>query len=68
MCVCICLIVLYRVQVGLIVSVFMSPFIQFFLKVMHNICCDNFIIQCIPLFHHSMWKTIFQYPSHTASS
>ncbi|MPC30309.1 hypothetical protein E2C01_023570 [Portunus trituberculatus] len=42
----------------------MSPFIQFFLKVMHIMCCNNFIIQCIPL-HHSVWKTVFPNSLHT---
>ncbi|MPC42226.1 hypothetical protein E2C01_035842 [Portunus trituberculatus] len=37
----------------------MSPLIQFFFKVMHIMCCNNFITQCIPLFHHSKWKTVF---------
>ncbi|MPC57254.1 hypothetical protein E2C01_051232 [Portunus trituberculatus] len=37
----------------------MSPFIQFFFKVMHIMCCNTFITQCIPLFHYSMWKTVF---------
>ncbi|MPC19739.1 hypothetical protein E2C01_012665 [Portunus trituberculatus] len=37
----------------------MSPFTQFFFKVMHIMCHNNFMIQCIPLFHHSMWKTVF---------
>ncbi|MPC51181.1 hypothetical protein E2C01_045020 [Portunus trituberculatus] len=32
----------------------MSPFTLFFLKVMHIMCCNNFIIQCIPHLHHSM--------------
>ncbi|MPC75144.1 hypothetical protein E2C01_069529 [Portunus trituberculatus] len=37
----------------------LSPFIQFFFKVMHITCCNNFITQCIPLFHCSMWETDF---------
>ncbi|MPC27141.1 hypothetical protein E2C01_020302 [Portunus trituberculatus] len=43
----------------------MSPFIQFILKVMHIMCCNNFIIQCIPLFCHSVWKTVFSSILHT---
>ncbi|MPC77645.1 hypothetical protein E2C01_072104 [Portunus trituberculatus] len=34
----------------------MSPFIQFFIRVMHIMYCNNIIIQC-SLFHCSMWKT-----------
>ncbi|MPC45866.1 hypothetical protein E2C01_039572 [Portunus trituberculatus] len=37
----------------------MSPFISFFHKVMHIMCCNNFIIQCILLLHRSVWKTVF---------
>ncbi|MPC42101.1 hypothetical protein E2C01_035715 [Portunus trituberculatus] len=37
----------------------MSPFTQFFFKTMHIMCCNNFITQCIPLFHHSMCKIVF---------
>ncbi|MPC36132.1 hypothetical protein E2C01_029580 [Portunus trituberculatus] len=32
----------------------MSPFVKFFLKVMHITCCNNFFIQWIPLLHHSV--------------
>ncbi|MPC38027.1 hypothetical protein E2C01_031528 [Portunus trituberculatus] len=35
---------------------------------MHIRFCNNFIIQCIPLFQHSMWKTVFSNILHTASS
>ncbi|MPC31613.1 hypothetical protein E2C01_024908 [Portunus trituberculatus] len=27
--------------------------------------CNNFIIQCIPLFHRSVWKTLFSNILHT---
>ncbi|MPC20005.1 hypothetical protein E2C01_012935 [Portunus trituberculatus] len=37
----------------------MSPFIQFFLKDMRIMFCNNFIIQCIQLLHRSLWKTVF---------
>ncbi|MPC99476.1 hypothetical protein E2C01_094892 [Portunus trituberculatus] len=43
----------------------MSPFIQFFFKIMHIMCCNNFITQCIPLFHRSIWKTVFSNIPHT---
>ncbi|MPC11582.1 hypothetical protein E2C01_004250 [Portunus trituberculatus] len=43
----------------------MSPFIQLFFKVMHIMCCNNFITQFIPLFHHSMWKTVLSNILHT---
>ncbi|MPC83647.1 hypothetical protein E2C01_078361 [Portunus trituberculatus] len=43
----------------------MSPFIQFFLKVMHIMCYNNFITQCIPLLHCSMWETVFSNILHT---
>ncbi|MPC54050.1 hypothetical protein E2C01_047957 [Portunus trituberculatus] len=43
----------------------MSTFIQFFIKVMHIMCCKNFITQCIPLFHHSVWKTVLSNILHT---
>ncbi|MPC16131.1 hypothetical protein E2C01_008951 [Portunus trituberculatus] len=32
---------------------------------MHTMCCNNFIIQCIPFFHHSVWKTVFSNILHT---
>ncbi|MPC22873.1 hypothetical protein E2C01_015900 [Portunus trituberculatus] len=37
----------------------------FFFKVMHIMCCNNFITQCIPLFHCSMWKTVLSNILHT---
>ncbi|MPC46959.1 hypothetical protein E2C01_040691 [Portunus trituberculatus] len=43
----------------------MSPFIQFFFKVIHFMCCNKFIIQCIPLFLRSVWKTVFSNILHT---
>ncbi|MPD04227.1 hypothetical protein E2C01_099902 [Portunus trituberculatus] len=32
---------------------------------MHIMCCNNFIIQCIPFFLHSVWKTVFSIILHT---
>ncbi|MPC94658.1 hypothetical protein E2C01_089837 [Portunus trituberculatus] len=32
---------------------------------MHIMFCNNFIIQCIPLFHRSMWKAVFSNILHT---
>ncbi|MPC67708.1 hypothetical protein E2C01_061889 [Portunus trituberculatus] len=32
---------------------------------MHIMCYSNFTIQCIPLFHHSKWKTVFFNIIHT---
>ncbi|MPC43660.1 hypothetical protein E2C01_037310 [Portunus trituberculatus] len=49
----------------------LSPYLHisnFSLKLMHIMCCNSFITQCIPLFHCSRWKTVFSCPSHTASS
>ncbi|MPC84008.1 hypothetical protein E2C01_078734 [Portunus trituberculatus] len=32
---------------------------------MYIMCCNDFIIQCIPVLHRSMWKTIFSNILHT---
>ncbi|MPC31807.1 hypothetical protein E2C01_025104 [Portunus trituberculatus] len=32
---------------------------------MHAMCCNNSIIQCIPFFHRSVWKTVFSNILHT---
>ncbi|MPC38391.1 hypothetical protein E2C01_031897 [Portunus trituberculatus] len=32
---------------------------------MHTMCCNNSIIQCIPFFHRSVWKTVFFNILHT---
>ncbi|MPC67194.1 hypothetical protein E2C01_061361 [Portunus trituberculatus] len=66
MCVCVCLYLPGSIVQGLSSphSV-LSPVIQFFFKVMHIMCCNNFITQCIPLLHRSVWKTVFSNILHT---
>ncbi|MPC55083.1 hypothetical protein E2C01_049016 [Portunus trituberculatus] len=32
---------------------------------MHTMWCDNSIIQCIPFFHCSVWKTVLSNILHT---
>ncbi|MPC81018.1 hypothetical protein E2C01_075618 [Portunus trituberculatus] len=50
---CIYLVVLYRARAGLRVSCLHVSIYPIFLKIMHSTYCNNFITQCIPLFHRS---------------
>ncbi|MPD01899.1 hypothetical protein E2C01_097447 [Portunus trituberculatus] len=48
--VCVYVCVCYRVGVGLIVTCFISSFIQLFLQFVHTFCCYNLFTQSFQLF------------------